>query len=113
MIYRALLHATLAFTCLVPHSAAFAAFEESNVPISVRVLHCDANSRILVQFADASKNVWYPGNAGDQSKAFLATALAAKATSQKFYYYGLGDPSDLTTYCIGVSARQVQIFGVD
>jgi hypothetical protein len=94
-------------------SQALAAFEESNVPIAVKTLYCDASPRILVQFADPSKNVWYPANAADQSKAFLAIALAAKASGQKLYYYGTGDPTVLTSYCVGVSARRVDMFGLE
>ena len=93
--------------------SASASFEESNVPVSVKVLYCDTNPRILVQFSDSTKNVWYPANAADQSKAFLATALAAKTAGQKLYYYGTGDATALTTYCITASARQVSIFGLE
>ena len=94
-------------------ASAFAAFEESGIPVAVKTLYCDSNPRILVQFADASKNVWYPANAGDQSKAFLATAMAAKLAGRSLYYYGAGDPAALTTYCINVSARKIEIFGLD
>jgi len=94
-------------------SGAMASFEGRDVPTAVRVLYCDFNPRILVQFSDASKNVWYPANAADESKAFLAVALTAKTSSRKFYYLGAGDPSDLTTYCIGASARRVQVFGIE
>lgn len=110
---RASAKSLLSAACLMLSSSSFGAFEGSNVPISVKVLYCDNNSRIVVQFADASKNVWYPANAGDQSKAFLATALAAKASSQKLYYYGSGDPSAATTYCLNISARQVYLFGLE
>ena len=102
-----------AFGLCVCCSSAFAGFEESNVPIAVKVLYCDYNPRIVVQFADASKNIWYPANANDQSKAFLATALAAKVSSQKMYYLGTGDPAALTSYCIGASARRVDVFGIE
>ena len=102
----------VAFELAVP-SSAFASFDESNVPISVKILYCDTNPRIVVQFADATKNVWYPANAADQSKAFLATALAAKTANQRFYYYGSGDPAALTSYCVGVSARRVELFGLE
>ncbi|SRR6266568_4858372 len=109
-------HSTIALLAAMSFtfsSSAFADFEESIVPTSVKTLYCDSNPRILVQFADASKNVWYPANAADQSKAFLATALAAKAGSQKLYFYGSGDAAALTTYCINVSARQIKMFGLE
>ncbi len=105
--------ALLAATCFTFSSSAFADFEDSLVPTSVKTLYCDNSPRILVQFSDASKNVWYPANAADQSKAFLATALAAKAASQRLYVYGSGDPAALTTYCVNVSARQIKMFGLE
>ena len=105
--------ALVALTFMAVSTSAFSSFEEANVPTAVKVLYCDNNSRILVQFSDPSKNVWYPANNGDPSKAFLATALAAKASGQKLYYYGLGDPAALTSYCISASARQVSIFGLE
>ena len=93
-------------------SPGFAAFEEWNVPIAVKSLYCDGAPRIVVQFADASKNIWYPANAGESSRAFLATAMAAKISGTRLYYYGGGDPAALTTYCINVSARPVYMFGL-
>lgn len=107
---------TLLAALLVPAGcmlscAAFAAFEEANVPVSVKALYCDSNPRILVEFADASKNIWFPANAGDQSKAFLAAALTAKAAAQKLYYLG-SDPAALTSYCVSASARQIIAFGL-
>jgi hypothetical protein len=102
----------LAATCLTFSSPVFADFEEALVPIAVKTLYCDYNPRIVVQFADASKNIWYPANLGDQSKAFLSTALAAKVVSQRLYFLGVGDPASLTTYCINVSARQARVFGL-
>lgn len=104
--------ALLVMSCSLLSCSAFASFEESNVPVAVKVLYCDSNPRIIVQFADASKNIWYPANAADQSKAFLATALTAKTSSQKLYYLGNGDPTAMTAYCIGASARRVDIFGI-
>lgn len=90
-----------------------AAFEGSDVPISIKALYCDSNPRIVVQFADASKNVWFPANSGDSSKTFLSLALTAKASSLRLYYYGVGNATDLTTYCVNVSARQVTFFGIE
>ena len=98
-------------TFLIP-TVTFAAFEEANVPVAVKVLYCDNNPRIVVQFDDSTKNIWFPANLGEQSNQFLALATAAKTSSQKLYYYGLGSPEDLTSYCISVSARQVRMFGI-
>lgn len=106
--------AVLALACAVGalfSRPARADFEGAGVPTSVKVLYCDYNPRIVVQFADATQNVWFPANSGDQSKEFLSVAMAAKAAGQNFYYYGQGTPT-LTTYCISVSARQVLIFGL-
>ena len=104
--------AVLAALTLIATGAS-AAFEEANAPVSVKALYCDSSPRILGRFADPSKNVCYPAGAGDQSKAHLATALAAKASGQKLYCYGLGDPATLTTHCINVAARQIAIFGLE
>jgi hypothetical protein len=106
------LRSLMACTCALAACPAAAAFEEANTPVAVRVLYCDSNPRIVVQFADASKNIWYPANAGDQSKAFLATALTAKTSAQQMYYLGVGDANALTSYCIGATARRVDVFGL-
>jgi hypothetical protein len=98
--------------CALFSGPARADFEGSDVPIAVKVLYCDYNPRIVVQFADATKNVWYPANSGDQSKEFLSAALAAKVAGQGFYYFGTGDGTNITTYCISVAARPVFIFGL-
>ncbi len=100
--------------CVVAMLTSFAAhadFEGADVPIAVKYLPCDSAPRILVQFADGSKNIWYPANGGDNSKAFLAVALAAKASGSPMYYYGHGSGTAVTTYCIAVSARAVTMFG--
>jgi hypothetical protein len=106
----ALALSTIAAGALVSQPAR-ADFEGSGVPIAVKVLYCDYNPRIVVEFSDTTQNVWYPANSGDQSKEFLSVAMAAKTAGQNFYYYGQGVPT-LTTYCISVSARQVIIFGL-
>lgn len=94
---------------LIAGQASAVNFEEALVPIQVRTAMCDSNPRIFVEFADSSKNIWYPANAGESSKYFLATALAAKVSGQKMYF--LGTDSTATFYCI-TSARQVTIFGL-
>lgn len=94
---------------LVAAETPAANFEGSLVPIRVRTAMCDSNPRILVEFADTSKNVWYPANLGDSSKYFLATALAAKVSGQELYFLGVDDTA--TFYCVG-AGRQVQVFGV-
>jgi hypothetical protein len=94
-------------------SQAFASFEEWTVPVAVKTLYCDSSPRIVVQFADSAKNIWYPANLGDQSKAFLATAMAAKLSGKNLYYFGSGDASAATVYCISVAARRVEIFGIE
>ena len=104
---RTLLAIALALPC-VSH----AAFEGADVPTSVKALYCDNFPRILVQFEDASKNIWYPASDGDKSKAFLALAIAAKTSSSKLYYFGSGNAGDLTMYCVNISARPVLFFGI-
>lgn len=48
----------LAFVALALGSAsAFAAFEESGIPVAVKTLYCDSSPRILAQFVNAGKNV--------------------------------------------------------
>jgi hypothetical protein len=81
------------------------------VPVQVRTAMCNSFPRIMVEFADASKNIWYPANAGESSKYFLATALAAKTSGQRMYFLGIDDT--VTSYCVtGGSGREVQVFGV-
>lgn len=95
---------------LIAGEASAVTFEGSEVPIQVRTAMCDSNPRILVEFADSSKNIWYPANEGDSSKYFLATALAAKVAGQTMYFLGLNDA--VTFYCVA-SGRRVQVFGVN
>lgn len=91
--------------------ASAATFEGWEVPVQVRTAMCDSSPRILVEFADGSKNIWYPANAGDSSKFFLSTALAAKVAGQRMYFLGLDNT--VTTYCVsGGYGRQVQVFGI-
>ena len=93
-------------------SAALADFQGSAVPTSVDVLYCDSNPRILVQFADATQNVWFPANQGDQSKEFLSVAIAAKTTGQNLYFYGAGSGTVTSAYCLNIPARQIYIFSL-
>lgn len=62
---------TLSLLLVLPF-ASHAAFEGIEVPKAVQVLPCDNNPRILVVFSDPAKNIWYPFNDGDNSKAFLS-----------------------------------------
>lgn len=94
---------------LVAGQASAANFEGAEVPILVRTAVCNSYPRIIVQFADPSKNIWYPADAGDTSKQFLATALAAKIAGQKMYFLGVDEPA--TYYCIA-TARYAHIFGI-
>ena len=94
---------------LIGCEASAAVFQGWEVPIQVRTAWCDSSPRILVEFADSTKNIWYPANAGDSSKFFLSTALAAKVSGQKMYF--LGSDETVTFYCIS-SGRAVHIFGV-
>lgn len=94
---------------LVASEASAAVFEGTELPVRVRTAMCDSFPRIIVEFADPSKNIWYPANAGDGSKFFLSTALTAKSSGQRMYFLGVEDV--LTFYCV-TSARQVHVFGV-
>jgi hypothetical protein len=103
------LAATLCALCALPASAA--TFEGADVPIRVRTAMCDSNPRFIVEFAISSRNIWYPANAGESSKFFLATAMAAKVAGQKMYFLGTDDT--VTPYCVtGGSGRLVQVFGI-
>jgi hypothetical protein len=106
LVTKALAGACLA---LIGCEASAAVFQGWEVPIQVRTAWCDSNPRIFVEFADSSKNIWYPANSGDSSKFFLSTALAAKVSGQKMYF--LGSDETVTSYCI-TSGKLVQIFGV-
>jgi|SRR5688500_11719338 hypothetical protein len=96
-------------TAFIAGKASAVNFEGAEVPIRVRTAVCDSNPRILVEFADPSKNIWYPANAGDNSKFFLATALAAKVAGQKMYFLGVDDTA--TFYCLA-TARYAHVFGI-
>ncbi len=103
---------TLSLLLLLPFPS-HAAFDGNEVPKTVQVLPCDSNPRILVIFNDPAKNIWYPFNDGDNSKAFLSVALAAKAANAPMYFLGSGSATDLTSYCNSHTARRVMAFGLN
>jgi hypothetical protein len=96
---------------LITCEASAASFEEWAVPIQVYTAMCNEYPRIVVEFADSTKNIWYPAYAGESAKFFLATALAAKVSGEKMYFLGTDDTR--TLYCVqGGWAREVQVFGI-
>lgn len=98
-------------TAIVSREAPAVTFAGAEVPTRVRTAMCNAFPRIIVEFADSSKTIWYPAGAGESSKYFLATALAAKIAGQKMYFLGTDDT--VTSYCVTSGAgREVQVFGV-
>ena len=97
---------------LTAGQASAATFEGADVPVQVRTAMCDSSPRIIVEFAISSRNIWYPANAGDSSKYFFATAMAAKVAGQKMYFLGTDDTA--TSYCVtGGTGRLVQVFGIN
>ena len=96
---------------LVLSQVSYSAFTNSDVPQSIKTLYCDGNPRILVEFTDAARNIWFKANIPEQSGAFLSTALTAKTTGKKMWYLGSNQDA-LTEYCISVSAREVYSFGI-
>ena len=91
-------------------SISFAAgFSGGLKPIAYKTIICDGNPRILVQFADATQNIWYSANS-EHSDSFLSAALAATSANLEFWFMGSDDTA--TAYCIGGTARQVHSWGI-
>src|SRR5688572_24294139 len=93
---------------LMASEASAVVFEGTELPVRVRTAVCDSAPRIIVEFADPSKNIWFPANAGDSSKFFLSTALTAKASGQRMYFFGRRGRSDVLLRYFGSASPHIR-----